>query len=262
MNWRLCFQLDKEHEGSGQFPQGCVELSQCRFSPFQWVSTSLLQPRDGGCLRSELTQTGRVAEVGWGDRLPGGAFWHPVQTPDGHSKDQMARLILDSVRLREPEQKKRETQKLQERDLLHREAQVRKDHDGGSRTGVGEEKTGAPGAQDVGDPPLLLPRALGPDRCEGRLRASTTRILHKHELEGLLAGTWVLPFVFSSLPSVPPPLLSHTHGAAVAGSEIADSGSREGPEGPAQWFSKWSSDRPHGAPRDEQVCGWSKHTCA
>ena len=121
-----------------------MELSQCRFSPFQWVSTSLLQPRDGGCLRSELTQTGRVAEVGWGDRLPGGAFWHPVQTPDGHSKDQMARLILDSVRLREPEQKKRETQKLQERDLLHREAQVRKDHDGGSRTGVGEEKTVRP----------------------------------------------------------------------------------------------------------------------
>ena len=143
-----------------------------------------------------------------------------------------------------------------------REGREIKDSNKGRVCGVGEEKTGAPGAQDVGAPPLLLPRALGPDRCEGRLRASTTRILHKHELKGLLAGTWVLPFVFSSLPSVPPPLLSHTHGAAVAGSEIADSGSREGPEGPAQWFSKWSSDRPHGAPRDEQVCGWSKHTCA
>ena len=76
-----------------------------------------------------------------------------------------------------------------------REGREIEDSNKGRVCGVGEEKMGTPGAQDVGGPPLLLPRALGPDGCEGRLRASTTRILHKHELEGLLSGTWVLPLV-------------------------------------------------------------------
>lgn len=104
MNWRLCFQLDREHEGSGQFPRGCVELSQCSSSPLPVGLHLTSATQDGAFLRSELTQTGRVAELvageGGTDRLPGGGFWHPVHIPDGHSKDQMARLILDSVKLR------------------------------------------------------------------------------------------------------------------------------------------------------------------
>lgn len=68
---------------------------------------------------------------------------------------------------------------------------------------MGEEKAGTPGAQKVGGPPLRPPRALGPDGCEGSLRASTTRILHKHETRGF-AG-WNLGLAVS-LSSLPPPL--------------------------------------------------------
>lgn len=70
---------------------------------------------------------------------------------------------------------------------------------------MGEEKAGTPGAQKVGGPPLRPPRALGPDGCEGSLRASTTRILHKHETRGF-AG-WNLGLAVSS--SSLPPTLSH-----------------------------------------------------
>lgn len=80
---------------------------------------------------------------------------------------------------------------------------------------MGEEKAGTPGAQKVGGPPLRPPRALGPDGCEGSLRASTTRILHKHETRGLAGWNLGLAISLSSLPPLlPPPLLSHTHRAA------------------------------------------------
>ena len=58
--------------------------------PFQWVSTSLLQPRGGGFLRSELTQTGRVAELVAGGRgWPAPWGWGTLFTP-----------LMDTLRIR------------------------------------------------------------------------------------------------------------------------------------------------------------------
>lgn len=67
----------------------------------------------------------------------------------------------------------------------------------------------------------VFPRALGPDGCEGVLRASTARILHTNMNS---RACWLEPgsccwfgLLFTPLSLT---LLPHTRGTAVAGSEI------------------------------------------
>ena len=101
MNWRLCFQLDREHEGSGQFPRGCVELSQCSSSPLP-VGLHLTSAAQGWGfpeVRADPNWQGcRVRGRGGEGVTDSLGVGYPVHTPYGHSKDQMARLILDSVK--------------------------------------------------------------------------------------------------------------------------------------------------------------------